>query len=61
MKLYTVPLTEILRGVLSCSPPSSTEHLRIYFDIEGHNEMKLEKFVLPPPTLNELEDRISDD
>jgi hypothetical protein len=59
MKLYTVPLTEILRQVHASAPSSST-HLRVYFDIDGHDEARLEKFVLSVPSSSEFEEEFSD-
>lgn len=60
VKLYTVPLTEIIRQVHASAPPSS-EHLRIYFDTDSHNEAKLEKYVLSAPVSAEFEEELSDE
>jgi hypothetical protein len=54
-------LTEILRQVHASAPPSS-EHLHIYYDVDGHDENKLDKYVLTAPISGEeFDEELSDD
>ncbi|KAI6177397.1 RING-type domain-containing protein [Aphelenchoides bicaudatus] len=60
-KLYSVPLPEILREIHASAPPS-TEHLRLFYDVDSYDENKLDKFVLTaPPISNDFDEEMSDD
>jgi hypothetical protein len=43
------------------STPPSSDHLQIFFDTDGHNEARLEQFVIARPTTTEFEEELSDD